>query len=138
MSPFPPQSMEAGLVGEYGQLVVNPVNQGHKLDHEAVRSRRRKIAGKLVQDGEENNACAAHIHVQVSESLAYGILPLYCSRCTLTTVHEDEVPGTFNCANDGSNFLGDHAKMFGQTTRKGILLNAKKGFSEYLFKNTSQ
>ena len=57
--------MEAGLVGEYGQLVVSPVNPGHKLDHEAARSRRHKMVGKRVQEQEANNASATHIHVQV-------------------------------------------------------------------------
>lgn len=46
----PVQPTEAGLIGELGQPVPNPVNPGHKLAHEAAHSRRLRMAGKLVQD----------------------------------------------------------------------------------------
>ena len=41
--------MEAGPHGAYGQLVPNPVDLEHKLDHEAARNRHLNMAGKCVQ-----------------------------------------------------------------------------------------
>ena len=57
--------MEVGLVGAYGQLVPNRVSPGHKFEHEAARSQRLNMVGKLVQERQWNSACATHIHVQV-------------------------------------------------------------------------
>lgn len=42
--------MEVGLDGAYGQLVPNPVDLEHKLDHEAARNRRLNMAGNCVQE----------------------------------------------------------------------------------------
>lgn len=42
--------MEVGPDGAHGQLVPNPVDLEHKLDHEAARNRRLNMAGKCVQE----------------------------------------------------------------------------------------
>jgi len=64
VTPIHVQSMEAGLVGAHGQLAADPVNPGHKLDHGAARSHRLKMAGKHVQEWNENSECATRIHVR--------------------------------------------------------------------------
>lgn len=42
--------MEVGPDGACGQLVPNPVDLEHKLDHEAARNRRHNMAGTCVQE----------------------------------------------------------------------------------------
>ena len=42
--------MEVGPDRANGQLVPNPVDAEHKLDHEAARNRRHNMAGTCVQE----------------------------------------------------------------------------------------